>query len=355
VQGGKEGRVKAAVAPRTPSTTSQLTRRLAVRGPFELGQALAFLRGFLPAGGSDPGPPGCGPGGTSPGGDRYRAAHVIGGRALGIELSQDADGLLLSPAAAGASAAQLFEAEELVRRVFSLDLDGTAFQERVGKGDQVMAGLQRRFPGLRPVLFATPFEALCWAVLSQRTRMSHAAHLRSNLVAALGPKVTVDGGELTAFPAPEALLAAGGELTGVIGLPVVKAGRLQRLAERAAGGDFEPRRLLEMSDEQARDWLEQSPGIGAWTSEFVLIRGIGRSDLLPRGEWRLLSAVQRYYGLAGRPSFDELEGLSRGWEGFRSWAAFLLRAALHSDTRGTGASGGPARSPARSRVGGRRA
>jgi DNA-3-methyladenine glycosylase II len=164
--------------------------------------------------------------------------------------------------------------------------------------------------------------------------MSHAAHLRSMLVAALGPKIMMDGGELTAFPAPEHVLSAGSELAGVARLPVVKANRLERLAERAARGDFEPRRLREMSDERARAWLEQSPGIGPWTSEFVLIRGVGRSDLLPRGEWRLLSAVQRYYNLAERPSFDDLEGLSKAWEGFRSWAAFLLRAALHIDTRG---------------------
>jgi DNA-3-methyladenine glycosylase II len=139
---------------------------------------------------------------------------------------------------------------------------------------------------------------------------------------------------------------------------VVKANRLERLAERAARGDFEPRRLREMSDERARAWLEQSPGIGPWTSEFVLIRGVGRSDLLPRGEWRLLSAVQRYYNLAERPSFEDLEGLSRAWEGFRSWAAFLLRAALHIDTRGIGAMGAApsaASAAAPSAVGGRRA
>jgi 3-methyladenine DNA glycosylase/8-oxoguanine DNA glycosylase len=319
--------MKAAVAPRTSSTQPVLSGRLTVSGPFELRQALAFLRGFLPAGGSAPG-------GTASGGDRYRAAHVIAGRPLGIEMSQDAEGLLLRLAGAGASTAHLFEAEQLARRVFSLDLDGALFQGRVGKADQVMAGLQRRFPGLRPVLFATPFEALCWAVLSQRTRMSHAAHLRSRLVSALGPKMMTDGGELTAFPAPEHVLAAGGELTGVIGLPPVKASRLEKLAERAERGDFEPRRLRDMSDQRARAWLEESPGIGPWTSEFVLIRGVGRSDLLPRGEWRLLSAVQRYYNLPERPSFEELERLSRAWEGFRSWAAFLLRAALHIDTRG---------------------
>lgn len=324
--------MKAAVAPRTSATTPLLSRRLTVRGPFELGQALGFLRGFLPAGGS-------GTGGTPSGGDRYRAAHVIAGRPLGIELSQDAEGLLLGIAGAGASTAHLFEAEELARRLFSLDLDGALFQGRVGKADQVIAGLQRRFPGLRPVLFATPFEALCWAVLSQRTRMSHAAHLRSKLVAALGPTVIMDGGQLTAFPGPEHVLAAAGELAGVVGLSAVKASRLQGLAERGERGDFEPRRLREMSDERARAWLEQSPGIGPWTSEFVLIRGVGRSDLLPRGEWRLLSAVQRYYNLAERPSFEELERLSRGWEGFRSWAAFLLRAALHIDTRQIGACG----------------
>jgi DNA-3-methyladenine glycosylase II len=151
--------------------------------------------------------------------------------------------------------------------------------------------------------------------------------------------VMMDGRELTAFPGPEHVLAARGALAGVVGVSEVKATRIQRLAERGERGDFEPRLLREMSDERARAWLEQSPGIGAWTSEFVLIRGVGRPDLLPRGEWRLLSAVQRYYDLAERPTFEDLERLSRGWEGFRSWAAFLLRAALHIDTRGIGAGG----------------
>ena len=329
--------MKAAVAPRTSSTTPLLSRRLTVSGPFELAQALAFLRGFLPAGGSASGP--CGSASGRSGGDCYRAAHVIAGRPLAIEVSQDPDGLLMRLAGAGASAAHLFEAEELTRRVFSLDLDGALFQRQVGKADKVIAGLQRRFPGLRPVLFSTPFEAACWAVLSQRTRMSQAAHLRSKLVAALVPKVMVDGHELTAFPAPEHVLAAGGALAGVVGVSEVKATRIQRLAERGERGDFEPRFLRGISDERARAWLEQSPGIGAWTSEFVLIRGVGRPDLLPRGEWRLLSAVQRYYDLAERPTFEDLERLSGGWEGFRSWAAFLLRAALHLDTRGIRAGG----------------
>lgn len=45
-----------------------------------------------------------------------------------------------------------------VARVLSLDVDGTGFPA-VGRRDPVVGRLQRRYPGLRPVTFWSPYEA----------------------------------------------------------------------------------------------------------------------------------------------------------------------------------------------------
>ena len=60
-----------------------------------------------------------------------------------------------------------------LERMLSLDVDGTDFAA-LGERDGVVRALQRRFPGLRPVLFYTPDEAAAWAIIGQRIRMTQA-------------------------------------------------------------------------------------------------------------------------------------------------------------------------------------
>jgi DNA-3-methyladenine glycosylase II len=300
---------------------SSLATTVQARGPFALAAALRFLNGFAPAG-------------VAPQQARYAAAHVVNSRALLLDLAeQPAGALRLTVRGPDVTAADVEAAAALVRRMLALDLDGAAFYARVGRADPVVGGLQQRYWGLRPVLFGSPLEALCWAIIGQRIGIPQASRLKARLAARLGPRVVVAGETYQAFPGPDDLLALDPATDGAtFGLPPVKLERLCRLAERGSRGDFEAARLLALPPAEARAWLEESPGIGPWASEFALIRGAGHPDLLPHGERRLLTAVQRAYGLAGEPTFAAVEQLGERWAGFRSWAAFLLRVALQEDT-----------------------
>jgi DNA-3-methyladenine glycosylase II len=266
-------------------------------GPFSLAAALGFLEGFPPADGA------------GPHGAAYRAAHVLDDGVAHVVAVEDAgDGTLhVAPDAA----------EELVRRVFALDWDGDAFARL---GDPVIAALRDARPGLRPVLFATPWEAACWSLIGHRVAMRQAARIKAAVRARFGPEV--EG--LRAFPAPHQLVDAPLEQAGV---PELKADRIRALAERAAVGDLDADVLLGMPTAEAQAWLQASPGIGPWSSGFVLIRGAGAPDLLPVGEKRLHAAVGAAYGL-GRPATEaELAELGARWAPFRAWAGFLLRVA----------------------------
>src|SRR5437899_3335117 len=53
--------------------------------------------------------------------------------------------------------------ERQVARILSLDQDGEAWLA-VGRRDPVIGKLQRRYPGLRPPLFHSPYEAASWAI-----------------------------------------------------------------------------------------------------------------------------------------------------------------------------------------------
>jgi len=294
--------------------TTHLETDIEVNGPFSLHQAIDFLNGFPPAGLANQE-------------QEYCAAHVIGGAPLLVRLSQPIEfrvHLVVEGERVGDS--DLTDATELVQRMFSLDVNAAPFYERVGADDPVIGALQRRFPGLRPVLFGSPFEALCWSVISQRVNLTQATRARARLVEAYGPVVEVDGRQWQAFPGPETLCDLDPNADAErLRLPAVKIERLASLGERGVVGDLDADLLHSMPVEEARAWLEQSPGIGPWASEFALIRGVGFPDLLPHGERRLTDAIQRAYDLDHPPSDAEILSISQRWSGFRSWATFLLR------------------------------
>ena len=289
---------------------------LAPRGPFRLATSLRFLSCFGPA---------C----WTPQSEAYRAAHVIRGRALLFELNQAERVLRLRVLGPNVVGDDVRAAASMVQRMFALDLDPRPFLRRVQRTDAVLAQLVRRFEGLRPVLFSTPLEALCWAVLGQRIRMTQATALKARLTDALGPQVAVGGKTYQAFPSARELAKLQDRDASELGLPVLKLRRLRALGERAERGDFEIHRLLDVPLPDAKAWLEKSEGIGPWASEFTLIRAVGRLDLLPEQEGRFRDAVDFYYRDA-RACVTAGE-LAKAWHGYESWAAFLLRVAYQQD------------------------
>ncbi|MFJ2819431.1 hypothetical protein [Streptomyces sp. NPDC087294] len=64
----------------------------------------------------------------------------------------------------------------------------------------VVVGLQAEFPGLRPVLFHSPYEAAVWTVIGNRIRRTQAARIKARLAERYGEPVEVAGRTLHAFP-----------------------------------------------------------------------------------------------------------------------------------------------------------
>ncbi|HEV2772316.1 MAG TPA: hypothetical protein VGV57_05740, partial [Thermoleophilaceae bacterium] len=176
-------------------------------------------------------------------------------------------------------------------RVVSLDHDARGYAA-LGERDEVVGTRQRESGWLRPVLFHSPYEAACWAVLSARIRQSQAARIRDELSAAHGAQVAVDGEVLHGFPTPERLLAVG----EVRGLSEEKVRRLQGVAEAALRGALDRHRLLMAPHGDALDTLRAIKGIGPFWAEGILLRAVGTTDALPLGEKRGRAAAAEAYG-----------------------------------------------------------
>ena len=158
------------------------------RGPFSLAASSRFLEGFTPARYS-PGPA-----------DVLELAFPVEGswRTVGVRVSQGGEEVtaeIVSPAepAAGLVA----EVRPQVERILSLDVDGSGFAA-VGERDPVVGEVQRRYPGLRPVGFWSPYEAAAWTIIGHRIRMTQAAAIKARMAEQLGE---ADLGHAAADPA----------------------------------------------------------------------------------------------------------------------------------------------------------
>lgn len=238
-------------------------------------------------------------------------------------LTQDGDGVVHCQVFGEADAEQVVHQ---VRRVLSLDQSGTAWAE-VGERDPVIGRLQHEFPGLRPVLFHSPYEAAAWSILSQRRHRTQATAMRRRLSQTYGRTFTLPSGDVEAFPTPAELLA----VNSFPGLEPQRIDRLHGIARAALEGLLEPGRLLAMAPEAAMATLVELPGIGPMYGTLILLRSTGATDILTFGEPRLPSFVRHYYGLEHTAMAAELATIAKSWRPFRTWAAVLLRVAGDRD------------------------
>lgn len=288
-------------------TISMLGNEITVQGEFDLAAAARFLTGFAPAGQPE----------AEPG--ALRVAFPLDGEwtPVGAVLRQRSPGEVSVEVCGPPSSAEAVVGQ--VARMCSLDIDGTGFGEVAGR-DPVVSLLQGLHPGLRPVLFASPYEAACWAVLSHRIWMTQAVRLRRRLAERHGTEVEVGGSVLTSFPAP-AVLA---KLEYLPGLSGPKMQRLRAIAEAATDGVLDAASLRSMPADEALKQLQVLPGVGRFSAELILIRGAGHPDVFPRAETRLHEIMREAYHLPDA-GVEELAEIAEAWAPFRSWTSFLFR------------------------------
>jgi DNA-3-methyladenine glycosylase II len=293
------------------------------RGPYSLAASIRFLEGFTPAaytGSTDT--------------TLELACPVEGSwQTVGVRVRQAAgDGPaggvtaeIVSPVRPGPDL--VAAVRQQVERILSLDVDGSGFPA-VGERDPVAGELQRRYPGLRPVGFWSPYEAAAWTIIGHRIRITQAAAIKARMAEQLGEPVSFGGRVVPAFPSPQRLAG----LDAFPGLAGRKPEWLRSLAQVALDGQLDAARLRAMPHEEALADLKKLPGIGDFSAGLILLRGAGDPDAVPGQEPRLGRAVALAYGLPGPATPEQVVAISEGWRPYRTWVTVLLRIQLEFQT-----------------------
>jgi DNA-3-methyladenine glycosylase II len=262
-----------------------MERSLLVAGPLDVGRTLARFQAW----GEDPA--------NRLSDGAFRRALKVDGRWRGYVLrwtgGPDETRLTVSvPGATGARAVDAALTE--VRQICGLDLDVPSFY-RAGAADPVLAPLIPRLYGLRPTLSPRAFEMLVGAVCAQQVNLTFAFTVRRRLVQRFGTPVRVDGQTVYAFPEPAVLARAKvAELRGMQ-FTVRKAEYIVGLAERMGSGGLDLDALGSCSNAEIIELVTAVRGLGRWTAEWFLARGLGRGDVCPAGDLAVRKAFAHFY------------------------------------------------------------
>lgn len=221
-------------------------------------------------------------------------------------------------------------AKSLVQTMLGLNTDLRPFYRLVAN-DAALSPLVTQFTGVKPPRFPSIFEALINAIACQQVSLDVGILVLNRLADNFGQEITVAGTELHAFPRPEDLLDAPEEAIKKLGFSYQKVRAIKRLSYGIASGDIDLEHLEASNNEAAVTYLSSIHGIGRWSAEYVLLRGLGRLDTLPGDDVSAQKNLQQLLALENRPVYDEIKQLKEAWEPFAGLVYFhLLLDKLHA-------------------------
>lgn len=207
--------------------------------------------------------------------------------------------------------------ERMVRRILGLTQPVEAF-ERTYRHHPHLGRLIAHQPGLRVPLAATPFEALTWAVTGQQINLGAALALRRKFIQAAGVQ---HSSGLLCYPEAMQVARLSEAALRQAGFSRTKAQALLLLSRAV----IEARLPLIASStalpvEELSSQLLALRGIGPWTVNYALLRGLGWLDGSLHGDAAVRRGLQRLLGRADSMG----EGEVRRWlADFSPWRALV--------------------------------
>jgi DNA-3-methyladenine glycosylase II len=170
-------------------------------------------------------------------------------------------------------------ARSALARLLGLDLDLSGFYTRAAR-DRVLDELLERYRGLKPPRFPTVFECLLNAVSCHQLSIAAGLTILSRLTATAG----ASSGRLHAFPTPSDVLRVPSSALRTLGFSKRKAETILELAAAVAAGELEFKTLEQLDDAAVIEALVRQRGIGRWSADYVLLRGLGRLHVFPQSD-----------------------------------------------------------------------
>lgn len=211
----------------------------------------------------------------------------------------------------------------VIRRLLGLEIDLSPFYTLAKKND-TLKSLATQFRGVKPPRFPDVFEALVNAIACQQVTLDLGILLLNRLSEKFGLGFVEAGTTYYAFPRPVDLAQVAEQELIPLGFSRQKARAIKELAVRAANDEIELSSLEQMTNSQVLEFLLTLHGVGRWSAEYALLRGLGRLDVFPGDDVGAQNNLQHLYQLERRPGYQEIRELGSQWSPYEGLVYFHL-------------------------------
>jgi DNA-3-methyladenine glycosylase II len=189
------------------------------------------------------------------------------------------------------------------------------------KSDPVLSAIIERVGPCRMEFGPPEFHSLAEAIVYQQLNGKAAVTIFKRFAALAGDPVT-----------PKGILKLTNAQMRSVGLSKQKTSYLKDMAERAARGELDFKRLPQMTDAEVIEHLTQVKGVGVWTAHMFLMFTLRRANVLPTGDYGVQVAMKKHYKKRKLPKPLQMEKIARAWEPYRSVACWYLWKSLEVTT-----------------------
>jgi len=210
-----------------------------------------------------------------------------------------------------------------IRWILGTDDEVKSFY-KIALKDERFAKIVGNLYGLRAPRTPTVFEALIIALTEQQIALPVAIALRKRLVEKYGEFLKIKGKKYFAFPTPEALVKAKPADIRKLGLSTRKAEYIVGVSQKVADGELNLEKMRIWDKEKIMEALTKLRGLGPWTVEYMMCRGMGKYDALPAGDMGLRISLTKFLGKKERVSERKVREFLNHFGKHRGYAAFYL-------------------------------
>jgi DNA-3-methyladenine glycosylase II len=210
-----------------------------------------------------------------------------------------------------------------LERLLGLRIDLAGFY-RLAAREKQLGELALRFRGMRPPRYATVFESVIVGIASQQVSRTVSILVLNRLTAAYGSAFHDEGAPAHAFPRPVDVAGLRPSELRPLGFSRQKERAITELAQSVAGGSLDLEELAQLPDEEAIKRLCSLRGVGRWTAEYVLLRGLGRTHIFPGDDVGARNNLKRWLGLEQPLDYETVRRTLERWHPYAGLIYFHM-------------------------------
>ena len=185
---------------------------------------------------------------------------------------------------------------------------------RMAESDERLKPLAEQFRGFKPPRFQSYFETLVNAISCQQLTLTMGIRLLNSLAEAYGPAIETDDGIFHAFPRPQDLANVDIEELRKLKFSYQKARYITGLAKMIVEGELDLNETELLDDESTLERLCGLKGVGRWTAEYFLLRGLGRTHIFPADDVGARNRLKLWLGLPEKLNYNDVREVLEPWE-----------------------------------------